>query len=77
MSRFECFVNPDNFKEKHGRKWIPFYPLDIMDEPDTRSDTEIMKQLYINGKAIIGVCGDQPVWLHEKFPVSDVRLRKK
>jgi hypothetical protein len=76
MSRFECFVNPKNLKEQQGKTWIPFYPLDILDEPDTRPDAEIMKQLYVNGKAMIGVCGFQPVWLHHKFPIDEIRLRK-
>jgi len=66
--RYEAFYETE-------KKWVSFYPLDMLDQVDDRPSSELFKQTKIYGQALIGVCGYQPVWMHHHFPVNQVRLK--
>lgn len=61
------------------KKWCAFYPLKksiFFEEEDDRNPDEILLQEKIYGKACVGSCGFQPVWIYNTWDKKDVRLKK-
>jgi hypothetical protein len=72
------FVKLEAYNDK---KWCSFYPLitPVIFEDEirnlTKEEFEKEKSSGIYGKACIGVCGYNPVWMYSTFKCEHLRVK--
>lgn len=58
--------------DKPSESWVDFYPLGSFGAVDTRENL-LENNDTIYGKAMVSICGNQPVWVHRFFQTTRIR----